>query len=161
MSLPTSSFELQNRISFTSCTPTDFDKLADMRIAAMKESLERVGRFDPQRARDRLRKTFAPEHTFIIALDSIPVGFYALRPVSDGVYLDHLYVVPSAQNQRIGSYVPTLLIKEHTNKGAIRVGALKESASNRFYRRHGFIQEREDEWDTYYILSSTLPELKQ
>ncbi len=33
----------------------------------------------------------------------------------------------------------------------VRVGALRGSASNRFYQRHGFVQTSEDEWDVYYL----------
>jgi len=31
------------------------------------------------------------------------------------------------------------------------LGALKESDANRFYERHGFRKEREEEWDNYYV----------
>jgi len=37
---------------------------------------------------------------------------------------------------------------------AVQVGALKESASNRFYQRHGFVLESEGEWDNYYVRPS-------
>lgn len=33
---------------------------------------------------------------------------------------------------------------------AMRVTALRDSASNAFYRRHGFAQTRESEWDIEY-----------
>lgn len=33
----------------------------------------------------------------------------------------------------------------------IRVGALKDSASNRFYQRHGFQLAEQAEWDNYYL----------
>ena len=33
---------------------------------------------------------------------------------------------------------------------AVRVGALRESDANRFYRRHGFVHERTSEWDEHY-----------
>jgi hypothetical protein len=34
----------------------DFEALLALRMAAMRESLEKVGRFDPQRARERLSR---------------------------------------------------------------------------------------------------------
>ena len=34
---------------------------------------------------------------------------------------------------------------------AIRVGALRESDSNRFYTRHGFELVERAEWDNYYL----------
>jgi len=46
----------------------DFEELAGLRIAAMRESLERMGRFDPERARERLRSSFVPERTRFVVL---------------------------------------------------------------------------------------------
>lgn len=33
----------------------------------------------------------------------------------------------------------------------VRVGALRESDSNRFYARHGFAEIEQGEWDIYYL----------
>lgn len=44
----------------------DAQALATIRVAAMRESLERIGRFDPDRARRRFLDTFSPDHTFHI-----------------------------------------------------------------------------------------------
>ncbi|KAG0933391.1 hypothetical protein G6F31_016327 [Rhizopus arrhizus] len=33
----------------------------------------------------------------------------------------------------------------------VAVGALRGSDSNRFYRRHGFVQTAESEWDIDYL----------
>ena len=33
----------------------------------------------------------------------------------------------------------------------VRVGALRDSDSNRFYQRHGFIKTGESVWDIYYV----------
>lgn len=146
--------DLPDRIAFAPVAAGDFDELARIRIAAMRESLERLGRFDPERARERLRKSFYPEHTHFILLDAEKIGFYTLRPVSEGLRLEHLYLQPTRQSRGIGSHVlGTLLAGADASGLAIYLGALKESASNRFYRRHGFIPTIEDEWDVYYIRS--------
>jgi hypothetical protein len=47
----------------------DFDDMVALRIEALRESLERLGRFDPVRARERLAAGFAPEHMRHIELD--------------------------------------------------------------------------------------------
>lgn len=39
---------------------------------------------------------------------------------------------------------------------SIRLNALRGSRSNAFYRRHGFTQTDEDEWDIYYIWDPSL-----
>ena len=138
-------------IAFAQVSESDFDALVAMRIAAMRESLERVGRFDPDRARERLRQTFAPEHTHMIYANGERVGFYALRPINDWASLDHLYIMPAFQGRGIGTEVMRLLLAEADHQMLpIKVGALKESASNRFYLRHGFVRTGESEWDVYY-----------
>ncbi len=143
---------LDLRVAFGPVSADDFDELVTLRITTMRESLERVGRFDPERARERLRKSFYPEHTRFILLDGAKIGFHALRPDGDALQLDHFYVHPRHQSQGIGSLVLQRLIAEADSQHLpIRLGALRESASNRFYQRHGFVQTHEDEWDIYYL----------
>ena len=143
---------LAQRISFAPVKSDDFDELVELRIAAMRESLERIGRFDPARARERLRNSFYPEHSRFVLLDGKKVGFYTFRPLAGFYQLDHLYVDPSCQSQGIGSSVLLLLIAEADSRSwPVEVGALKDSASNRFYQFHGFRQKSEDVWDIYYV----------
>jgi len=140
------------KVELTSVSHSDFEELADLRVAAMKESLERVGRFDAMRARERLRSTFSPEHTRFIVVEGEKVGFYAARPSPEGLRLDHLYIHPEVQSRGIGSHVLKSILAEADESGVtVLVGALKESASNRFYQRHGFAIASEGEWDNYYV----------
>ena len=53
-------------ITITSAEGIDPLDLAAMRVAAMKPSLEAVGRFDPERARNRFLESYQPEDTSII-----------------------------------------------------------------------------------------------
>jgi GNAT superfamily N-acetyltransferase len=149
---PPISASLQSRITFAPVTATDFEELATLRIAAMRESLERVGRFNPERARERLRNSFYPEHTEVIVLDGQRIGFYTFRPTDDGFHLDHLYIHPTCQSRRVGAFVlKRLLAQANARQLPIRLGALRNSPSNRFYQLHGFVQAAEDEWDIYYL----------
>lgn len=130
----------------------DVEELVALRIVAMRESLERIGRFDPERARQRFVSGFVPEQTRHIVLRGERVGFVAVKPSSDGLFLDHLYVHPRFQGRGIGSAVLAILFSEaDTLRLSLRVGALRESASNRFYLRHGFTQVEETDWDIYYV----------
>src|SRR5688572_33423761 len=102
---------------------SDFEELAELRIASMRESLERVGRFDPMRARERLRSTFSPEHTRFIECNGARVGFYAVRPSPEGMRLDHLHVHPNFQNRGIGGDVLKTILAEADAQGkAVLVG---------------------------------------
>lgn len=147
---PTSPFS--DRITFSSVTDADFDELVALRIAAMRDSLERVGRFDPERARERLRQSFHPGDTEFILCDGQRVGFYTFRPAGDGFHLDHLYVHPAHQSVGIGTHVMRILLcRSDALQVPIHLGALRDSPSNRFYQRNGFVQTAEDEWDIYYV----------
>jgi ribosomal protein S18 acetylase RimI-like enzyme len=143
------------KITFTAVSAEDFEELLALRIAAMRESLEAVGRFDPVRARERLRKSFYPEHTAFIVVDGQKIGFYTLRPADGGLQLDHLYVHPNFQSRGIGSEVLRhLLALADASQMTVSLGALRDSPSNRFYQRHGFVQTAEDELDIYYVRTS-------
>ena len=135
--------------------PDDFEALVAIRIDAMRESLERIGRFDPVRARDRFRAGFTAEHTRHIVVDAERVGFVVVKPQGNELLLDHLYVKPGAQGRGIGAAVLGLVFAEADALGLpVRVGALRESDSNRFYARHGFELVERGEFDNYYVRRS-------
>lgn len=136
----------------------DVDALADIRVAAMRESLERVGRFDPMKARERFTGGFAAEHTRHVVAEGERVGFVVVRPIGREWLLDHLYFQPAQQGKGYGAEVLRLVFSEAdaANK-AVRVGALKGSRSNDFYLRHGFELVEVGEWDNYYVRPPAKP----
>jgi ribosomal protein S18 acetylase RimI-like enzyme len=143
------------QMAHVSLRPTrkeESEELVTLRIEAMRASLERAGRFDAQRARHRFLANFVPELTHHILLNGERVGFVVVRPTSDGLTLDHLYVRPDYQGRGIGSAVLRIVFKEADSRALpIRVGALRGSDANRFYLRHGFVHTEEREWDIYYV----------
>ena len=133
----------------------DFDALLSLRLAAMRESLERVGRFDPQRARERLSRGYLPAYTRHILRQGELVGFVVVVPREHDWLIDHLYIHPSAQGEGIGSWVlDQVLAEADAGRHVLSVTALKHSAANRFYLRHGFVLQAEGEWDLYYLRSA-------
>ena len=144
-------------ISLAPACDADLEVLITLRVEAMRESLERIGRFDPVRAGERLRASFSAECTRHILAAGQRVGFVVVKPHEDGLLgsallLDHLYVSPASQGLGIGARVLAMVFAEADALGlAIHVGALKESDSNRFYLRHGFSQASVGEWDIYYV----------
>jgi GNAT superfamily N-acetyltransferase len=139
-------------IAFRSTTQSDADTLLAIRIAAMRESLERIGRFDPQRARERFLASFDPALCRFIEVDGIQSGFILIRPQEDHWLLDHFYILPRHQGKGIGTAVLQAVIADaDLQRMPIRLGALRVSDSNRFYQRHGFIPTDEAEWDIYYV----------
>ncbi len=138
-------------IEYKATTIDDAEALCSLRLEAMRESLERIGRYSPERSRERFLSSFVPENAFWILVDGEPVGFYALTRHPDHLYLDHLYISPTHQGKRLGSLVLASLQSEAASlELPIRLGALRDSDSNRFYQRHGFKLTHEEEWDLYY-----------
>jgi ribosomal protein S18 acetylase RimI-like enzyme len=139
-------------VAFEAAFAADAEGLVAIRIAAMRESLERIGRFDPQRVRDRLLANFDPACTRHVVAEGARVGFVVVRPQDDGLVLDHLYNHPSAQGRGIGCAVMAdVLAVADARRLPVRVGALRESAANRFYERHGFELVERGEWDNHYL----------
>src|SRR5262245_58526885 len=139
-------------ITFSAATVADGRALAELRVEAMRDSLERIGRFDPMRARERFLSGFSPEHTRHIELNGERIGFFVVRPQGQGLLLDHLYIHPRHQSKGIGAAVLAQVLAEADATGLqVRVGALRGSESNRFYARHGFVQVEQGEFDNYYV----------
>ena len=139
-------------VTLVQAVETDFEELLALRIEAMRDSLERIGRFDAARARARFRSSFSAEHTRHVTLDGQTVGFVAVKPEPGQLLLDHLYIRPACQGRGIGAAVLDQIFKEADALALpLRVGALRESSANRFYRRHGFEFLSEQEWDIYYV----------
>jgi GNAT superfamily N-acetyltransferase len=143
---------MQGPITFENAVASDAEALAAIRVEAMRESLERIGRFDPQRARERFLSAFSPTHTRHILLAGKKVGFFVVKPEEGGLLLDHLYIKPGYQGQGVGAAVLAEVFALADRAACfVRVGALRESDSNRFYARHGFVLVNQAEFDNYYV----------
>lgn len=141
-------------IALVAAHADDGEELVALRIAAMRDSLMRIGRFDPQRARQRFLSGYSPAHTRHIAVAGKLVGFVVVKPEPNALLLDHLYIHPDSQGRGLGAIVLSRVIAEARAQGLpLRVGALRDSDSNRFYLRHGFKLVAQEEFDNYYLLS--------
>lgn len=138
-------------VSFRAALEGEAAALADIRLAAMRPSLEAVGRFDAARARDRFLSTFRAEDTLVIQHDGQVAGVLVLREDDDPFLLDHLYISPAFQALGLGRAALHVVFERADARGrVVRVGALKGSRSNEFYLRHGFKLVEQGEWDNYY-----------
>ena len=127
------------------------DQLADIRVAAMRPSLEAAGRFDPQRARDRFLRSFNPDETEMIVQGETIVGFYVFCSRSDHLFLDHLYILPEFQGYGIGKAIIQGLKEQARARGMpIRLMALNGSPANAFYQSLGFTLMSADALDSTY-----------
>ncbi len=137
----------------------DFEDMLIIRIAALRESLERLGRFDPQVARARLIAGFLPQFMHHIEVDGCRAGFVTLRPILGSepatLKLEHLYLLPSMQGKGLGSWVLRWAqAQARAAKRDIVLSALQQSDANRFYLRHGFVKTGESDFDIDYRWSA-------
>lgn len=130
----------------------DVDAIAELRAVVMRPDLERLGRFDEHRVRQRLRDSFSPQHTSVILADGAFAGCVTLRPAEDGQWLEHFYLAPGIQGRGLGSAVlRTLLDRTDTDGVLVRLNVLLGSAARRLYERHGFTVEVQDPIDIYMV----------
>ncbi|WP_269632645.1 GNAT family N-acetyltransferase [Pelomonas sp. BJYL3] len=133
----------------------DFEELLALRIAAMQDSLERAGIFDPERARQRFLGQFDPASTWHIerltAAGPVRAGLLTLK-VQDGfLRLEHLYIHPRHQNQGVGTWALAQAKSRAREEGLdLSLAALRISDANRFYQRHGLRAVSSTELDTEY-----------
>ena len=136
---------------FSPARSEDFSKLLELRLRTMRESLERIGRFDPQRAFERFQNSFRPQHTRLILTSNQFAGCVALGPDQDNWLLEHFYIAPEFQGIGLGSLVLAQLIGEADQaEKTISLSVLQQSDAARFYEKHGFCKTGEDDWDIYY-----------
>jgi GNAT superfamily N-acetyltransferase len=138
-------------------SPADVEAIAELRAVVLRPDLERLGRYDEQRVRQRLRDGFAPEHTWVIEAGGAFAGCVALRPAEDAHWLEHFYLAPHLQGSGIGAAVLRGLLERCDLDGTlVRLNMLQGSPARRLYERHGFTIETEDPVDVFMIREPAL-----
>ncbi len=141
-----------NGLTISDALGVDPNTLAEIRVEAMRPSLQAVGRFDPDRARQRFLTRFDPKDTKVLRVDGQLIGFYVLRLRADHLYLDHLYVRPQHQGAGIGRDIVQSVQSEARDLGLpVRLTALRDSPANRFYQSCGFVLQEADALDNHYV----------
>ncbi len=136
--------------------PGDVGPIAELRAVVMRPDLERLGRYDEHRVRQRLRDAYAPEHTSVIEAAGSFAGCVARRPAEDGWWLEHFYLSPALQGRGIGSAVLRgVLDRADAERLPVRLDVLRGSPARRLYERHGFTLEREDAVDVFLVRKPT------
>ncbi|MEU5860431.1 MULTISPECIES: GNAT family N-acetyltransferase [unclassified Nonomuraea] len=132
--------------------PDEVEAIAELRATVMRPDLERLGRYDEHRVRQRFRDSFSPGHTSVILAGGAFAGCVTLRPAEDGRWLEHFYLDPALQGRGLGSAVLRTLLDRADAEGApVRLIVLRGSAAQRLYERHGFTVEGEDQVDVLMV----------
>lgn len=141
-----------SELRFAPAGEADFEPLLALRIAGLREHLERLGRFDPDRARERFRAGFDPAHLRLIVCGGETIGCVSLKPEGEGLVLEHFYLAPERQGRGLGARVLRCLLAEADAAVLpVRLGVLRGSPAARLYQRHGFRLTHREAWDDYYL----------
>ncbi|MGW4805680.1 N-acetyltransferase family protein [Kitasatospora sp. NPDC004272] len=136
-------------------TAADLEPLVELRAGAMRPDLERLGRYDEHRVRQRMRDAYRPEHTSVVELPGPAeplAGCLALAPDErpGTLLLEHFYLRPELHGRGLGTAVLRAALDRADAAGlAVRLNVLRGSPARRLYERHGFALESEDPVDVY------------
>ncbi|MBC7268358.1 MAG: GNAT family N-acetyltransferase [Streptomyces sp.] len=132
----------------------DVEAVAELRARVMRADLERLGRYDEQRVRQRLRDSFSPRYTSIVMVDGALAGSVTVRPADGRQWLEHFYLSPRHQGRGLGSAVLRTVLGRADEQGAtVALNVLRGSAARRLYARHGFVVESQDPIDVFMVRS--------
>ena len=146
------------QIRILSAGNVDPDLLATIRVEAMKPSLKALGRFDPERARNRFLETYDPADTQVVKAGNELIGFFVVRKRPDHLYLDHIYMRTAHQGGGIGRRIVRSVQDRAAEMGLqVRLIALRNSPANDFYISCGFVLQKSDELDNHYSWDPTKP----
>ncbi|GAA2263712.1 GNAT family N-acetyltransferase [Streptomyces atrovirens] len=128
----------------------DVEVIAELRATVMRADLERLGRYDEHRVRQRLRDSFSPRYTSVIMLGRELAGCVTVRPAGGRQWLEHFYIAPRRQGRGLGSAVLRTVLERTDARGmTVGLNVLQGSAARRLYERHGFVVEAEDPIDVF------------
>lgn len=112
----------------------------------MREHLERLGRFDPERRRARMRRQFDAGILRIIEQQGRLAGCIGVEARAEAVEIHSLFLDTHAQRRGLGEAVFRAVLAEHPGR-VFRLEVLKRSPARRFWERQGFVLAGEAEFD--------------
>ncbi|ANH91621.1 acetyltransferase [Streptomyces sp. SAT1] len=128
----------------------DIEPIAELRAEVMRADLERLGRYDEHRVRQRLRDSFSSRYTSVIEAGGELAGCVTFRPADGRRWLEHFYLAPHHQSRGLGSAVLRTLLRRADAQGeTVALNVLQGSPARRLYERHGFALEAEDPVDVF------------
>jgi N-acetylglutamate synthase-like GNAT family acetyltransferase len=135
-----------NAIGFRPATEADFEGILDLSARTMREHLERIGRFDPERRRARMRKHLEAGSLQLIERGTERLGCLGLYPRGEALELHSVFLEPALQGRGLGAEVFAALRARHPGR-AWWIEVLKESPARRFWERQGFALTGSTEFD--------------
>ena len=136
---------------FGPVSEADFEPLLALRIDVMREHLERVFRYKPERARRIFREHFDEPGLRLILVDDERAGCVGFRISEGEIKIDSFYLDRRYQNRGLGATILKVLLAEADAQDLpVRLEVLRGSPADRFYERHGFGKLDEDDVEAHY-----------
>jgi GNAT superfamily N-acetyltransferase len=136
---------------FGPVSEADFEPLLALRIDVMREHLERVFRYKPERARRIFREHFDEPGLRLILVDDERAGCVGFRIFEGEIKIDSFYLDRRYQNRGLGAIILKVLLAEADAQDLpVRLEVLRGSPADRFYERHGFVKLAEDDIEAEY-----------
>ena len=130
---------------FAPATEAHFEPLLAIRIEVMREHLERVFRYHPERARRIFREHFAEPGLRLIVVGDETAGCVGFRVGEAEIKIDSFYLARRYHNRGLGAKILKVLLAEADALGLpCELDVLLGSPADRFYERHGFVKQGED-----------------
>lgn len=137
------------KIDLRPSTTQDVEWLAELRADVLRDDLERLGRYDPRRVRQRMREAFETRFTRVIVVDGADVGSITVRGDGDERWIEHFYLAREMQGRGVGSRVLQQILDEEADTPLLRLNVLQGSPARDLYARHAFRVDSEDAVDVY------------
>jgi GNAT superfamily N-acetyltransferase len=133
--------------TFRPAQEADFEAVLALSIRAMRAHLERIGRFDPDRRRQRMRRQFDAGILRIIEQGGALAGCIGVEDKGDWIEIHSLFLDDHAQGRGLGAAVWRAVLAENPGR-VFRLDVLKLSPARRFWERQGFtrIDELPFDW---------------
>ena len=129
----------------------DAQWIAELRALVLRPDLERLGRFDPVRVRQRFLSAFDPAVTRVVLVSGQEAGAIAVRPDERSLWIEHFYLRADCQGKGIGSLVLRRQLGAGQDGRPFRLNVLRGSRAQALYERHGFVVESQDAVDVFMV----------
>lgn len=131
-------------------TPADSEFAYELKKAALMEYVAQVWGWDEDFQREFHEREFEAQGTDIVVHEGRDIGLVRTEREPDHIYVRHIYLLPEAQGQGIGSHLIEQVVREAEGKHQqVRLHVLKVNVrAKELYETLGF--EVVGETDTHY-----------
>ena len=143
---------------FAPVSEADFEPLLAIRIDVMREHLERVFRYKPSRARRLFREHFNEPGLRLILVGDETAGCVGFRVGEAEIKIDSFYLARKYHNRGLGTVILKVLLAEADALGLpVELDVLHGSPAKRFYERHGFVKQGQDDIEANFRRAASSP----